>query len=53
MNSKGFSHIQWEDRLIIDRMLRIGTPVAKIAEGQVQKDHLQRNQARYVHPANV
>ena len=32
MNSKGFSHIQWEDRLIIDRMLRIGTPVAKIAE---------------------
>lgn len=32
MNSKGFSHITWEDRLTLDRMLRIGTPVAKIAE---------------------
>lgn len=31
MNHKGTTHIKWEDRLTIERMLRIHTPVAKIA----------------------
>ena len=32
MNYKGTKHIKWEDRLALERMLRIHTPVAKIAE---------------------
>lgn len=32
MNCKGFKQLQWEDRLTIERMLKVGNPVAKIAE---------------------
>lgn len=32
MNYKGNRHLQWEDRLTIERMLRIKTPKPKIAE---------------------
>lgn len=32
MNKKGFHQIQWEDRLTIEKMLKIKTPKKKIAE---------------------
>ena len=32
MNYKGYRHLQWEDRLSLERMLKIKTPKPKIAE---------------------
>ena len=32
MNRKGFHHLTWNDRLTIEKMLKIGTSKAKIAE---------------------
>lgn len=32
MNYKGFHQMDWEDRLTLERMLKIGTPKTKIAE---------------------
>ena len=32
MNYKGFHQLQWEDRLVIEKMLKVGDSKAKIAE---------------------
>ncbi len=32
MNSKGFHQLQWEDRLVIEKMLQVGVSKAKIAQ---------------------
>ena len=40
MNYKGFHQLQWEDRLVIEKMLKVGDSKAKIAEAPVSYTHL-------------
>ena len=46
MNYKGFHHLTWNDRLTIEKMLKVRTAKAKIAEALGVS---VRNQARNVH----
>ena len=49
MNYKGFHHLTWNDRLTIEKMLKVHTAKAKIAEALGVSVRTIYYQARNVH----